>query len=61
MRINNDIEKRLNELYEQQALLIELKCNTPESDWNKHKEYAIELEQIEYLLEETEARYYRYI
>jgi hypothetical protein len=61
MRMNPDIEKKLDELYAQQALLTELKLSTPISDWNKQKEYAIELEQIEYLLEETEARYYRYI
>lgn len=61
MRINPDIEKRLNELYEQQALLTELKLNTPSNDWNKQKEYAIELEQIDYLLEEVEAQYYKYM
>ena len=61
MRINLDIEKKLDELYTQQILLTELKLNTPANDWNKQKEYAIELEQIDYLLEEIEARYYRYI
>jgi hypothetical protein len=61
MRINPDIEKKLDELYAQQALLTELKLSTPANDWNKQKEYAIELEQIDYLLEEVEARYYRYI
>lgn len=61
MRTNSDIERKLNELYAMQTLLVELKYNTPEDDWKKQKEYSIELEQIEYLLEKTEAQYYKYI